>query len=154
MGDQDLRPQVNRWTCGPAALRNAMSAYNYAPTIRGLASSAGTTPEDGTDVPGLRRAAVEHGFWLGELRARTAAEAFDIVLPLARQRVPVLACVDHYQHWVVLMRGNSRHVWVADSARDGDEVLRRRTWRQFLSRVAFGLEDEARCFLYPLTVLD
>ncbi len=69
---------------------------------------------------------------------------------------PVLLCVDSWSHWITaLPRGNgvrltARHVWVADPARDGDEVVKRSTWRQLLRRAQWGLPDEVRFDLFVL----
>ncbi len=138
----------NTYFCGPAALYHAILCYGDRANIRELARLAGTTRE-GTDEVQLSQAARELGFRLGHELCRTPAETYERLRHLLRERVPVIVCVDSLSHWVTVVRSTARHVWVADT--DADEVLSRVTWRAFLRRAAYGLPDEMRFDLYPLT---
>lgn len=152
----DARPQWNRFTCGPAALRCAILCYGDRVNGRRLAALARTTSE-GTDELGLAAAAEVFGLRVREEIIRSP----DICALRVREHLhdgkPILLCVDHWEHWVALVphgrRGSTqRHVWMADPARDGEEVLRRYTWRQMLRRAHWGLADEVRWDLYVVEI--
>lgn len=144
--------QPNAWSCGPAALRNAMLLHHYLADTRELADLSLTKcclkgPRYGRCEHGLERAARAHGFALKHHIARDAGEAYFYLretLP-----TPVLLCVDHAQHWITVTRATKRHVWILDPARD-EELHQRLTQRGLLRRLVYGLPDETSFHLYPL----
>jgi hypothetical protein len=121
-----------------------------------LARLAGTDQQDGTDVDGLKAAAAIFGLKVSQWVSHEQGDAALKLRELLEHGDPVLVCTEQWTHWVcALPRGRgvgltNRHVWVADPARDGDQVVRRHTWRQFMRRAAWGLPDEIRFDLYPL----
>lgn len=142
-----LRPQINRYTCGPAALRNAMLVYGVRADIRRLARIAGTTEQWGTDYHQLARAAERLGCTLALERRRTPALAREALRSLTAIETPVLAAIDREvtpgAHWVTIVHTTSRVVTFCDSARNWRQVEQRATWREFMARW---------CAWYPATL--
>lgn len=150
----DARPQWSSSTCGPAALRCALLCYGDKVDGRKLARLAGTT-SDGTCEHGLIAAAEIFGLKVRQEIIRNEATCALRVKEHLHDGKPILVCVDHWEHWTALVPhgrygSTQRHVWLADPARDGEEVVRRYTWRQFLRRAHWGLADEVRWDLYVL----
>lgn len=154
MIEEHARPQWSKVTCGPAALRCALLCYGDRVDGRKLAELAGTDSE-GTDEHGLARAAEIFGLKATWYVSRDEADAAEFIRTTLEDKKPMLVCFDHWEHWSAIvphgrLGATQRHVWVADPARDGDEVLRRYTWRQLLRRAHYGLPDEIRWDLYVL----
>ncbi len=104
------------------------------------------TPREGRCEHDLQRAAEASGFKLDHVIAREPGELYELLRPI---HGPVLACVDHFSHWITVAKMTARHVWILDSAR-GDKILQRLTWRGFCRRAIWGLPDETVFHLYPL----
>jgi hypothetical protein len=121
-----------------------------------LALLGNTTQDEGTSFDGLNEAALEFGFRLEFKAYRDVTVAYLAMRETLHGGVPILMCVDYdhekaeYTHWIAAIRGTSRHVWVCDPARNEGEVLRKRTWRQLLRRLHWGLPDELRFEVYPV----
>lgn len=124
--------QPNSFSCGPAALHNALLVLGINRPIHTLARLAGTTKRHGTPEAGLSRAA--------NVR-RVACDTPAFAIANIRAYTPVLLCVDSdaegaYAHWIAVVRTTQKYVWVADSSRPGP-ILRRYTWRQLMQRFHF-----------------
>lgn len=129
-----LRLQPNSWSCGPTALYNALVTMGVPCSLFGIIRASGIGRDTADTTPGLRVAASTVGVEFLSSHCRTETYFREEV----RTRAPLLMCVDRdsngpASHWIAVLRCNSLHVWIADSARPGP-VLRRLTWRQFLAR--------------------
>lgn len=126
--------QPNSWTCGPFALKHALLALGLFVSEDELASVAGSTEEKGTDEPGLRRAGRAYGV---QLRLERGTHADKSRRELARWlglRLPVLLCLDQWDHWVTAVAANAEHVVLFDSKYDAP--LRAEPWGPLLERLA------------------
>ncbi|HEU5261934.1 MAG TPA: hypothetical protein VFU41_11000 [Gemmatimonadales bacterium] len=126
--------QPNSWTCGPFALKHALLAFGVFAREDDLARVAGSTEQHGTDEPGLRRAARAHGV---ELRVQRELEprAADRELRAWLDRgMPVLLCLDQWEHWVTAVAMDGEHVILFDSKYDAP--LRAEPWEPVLTRLA------------------
>jgi len=147
--------QPNSWTCGPFALKHGLLALGVFAREDDLARVAASTERHGTDEPGLRRAARAHGV---ELRLRRATEPHAAGEELRRwlaSGVPVLLCLDQWEHWVTAVAVDDDQVVVFDSKYDAP--LRIESWQQLMERLAchrrprWGLRTRTLYDLHPIT---
>ncbi|HXF95694.1 MAG TPA: hypothetical protein VNI61_06285 [Gemmatimonadales bacterium] len=125
--------QPNSWTCGPFALKHALLALGVFAPEDDLARLAGSTEERGTDEPGLRRAARAYGTDLLLVRkARPGPARRELEGWLARG-VPVLLCVDQWEHWLTAVAAYDGQVVVFDSKYDAP--LRTEPWGTLMERL-------------------
>ncbi len=152
-----LYSQPNSWQCGPFALKHGLLGWGVFAHENDLARIAGSSERDGTDETQLRRVAAAHGCELGLVRHRTARGARHTLARLLAARVPVLLCVDQWDHWVTAMGADADRVVLFDSYFD-DTVVRLEAWDRLMTRLAFrqrrwrGLWRRTLYDLQPLTV--
>ena len=137
-----MKRQVKRWSCGAAALRNALRALGQNEAEHKLRGLAGTS-EQGTDEEGLKRAARALGYRVIEHWGSSRTESFDWLHGALRAGKPVVLCVDAWEHWVVAFGNLGDRICIYDSARwdsvrneDGVFVLDRAKlqWRWWNAR--------------------
>ncbi|MDH3496399.1 MAG: hypothetical protein OER21_06530 [Gemmatimonadota bacterium] len=151
-----LYSQPNSWQCGPFALKHGLLGWGVFAHENDLARIAGSSERDGTDETQLRRAAAAHGCELGLVRCRTARGARRTLERLLAAQVPVLLCIDQWDHWVTAMGADAHRVVLFDSYFD-DSVMRLEPWDRLLARLAFrqrrwrGLWRRTLYDLQPLT---
>lgn len=147
--------QPNSWTCGPFALKHGLLALGVFAREDDLARMAASTERHGTDEPGLRRAARAHGV---ELRLRRATEPRAAGEELRRwlgSGVPVLLCLDQWEHWVTAVAVEGDQMVVFDSKYDAP--LRIESWGQLMERLAcrrrprWGLWTRTLYDVHPIT---
>lgn len=126
--------QPNSWTCGPFSLKHGLLALGVFARADALTSAAGSTEQYGTDEPGLRRAARLHGAELGAERWTNPHTAQRATLAWLDRRVPVLLCLDQWEHWVTAVAADAEHVILFDSKYDAP--LRAEPWAPLLERLA------------------
>lgn len=105
-----IYPQPNSWECGPFALKYALMLLGIPGCEREIARIAGTD-ESGTDETELGRAAQHHGCELLLVRRETPEDAWSVLQALLGDQIPVLLCVNGWEHWVTA------------AATDGDECV-------------------------------
>jgi hypothetical protein len=126
--------QPNSWTCGPFSLKHGLLALGVFAREDALTSAAGSTEQYGTDEPGLRRAARLHGAELGAERWTNPHAAQRAAVAWLDRRVPVLLCLDQWEHWVTAVAADAEHVILFDSKYDAP--LRAESWAPLLERLA------------------
>lgn len=126
--------QPNTWTCGPFALRHALLAHGVFTAPEELARVAGSTEEGGTDERQLQRAARAHRVDLLVRREMTRRSARHRLEQWLARGVPVLLCVDDWEHWLTAVSRDDEHVVVLDSKYDAP--LRLEGWDPLLNRIA------------------
>lgn len=126
--------QPNAWTCGPFALKHGLLALGVFAREDELARAAGSTETLGTDETGLRRAARLHGTELRLVRDTRPEGVRAILARWLARRVPVLLCIDQWEHWITAVAADDAHVVVFDSKYD--TPLRREPWEALLERLA------------------
>lgn len=145
-----FRPQPNRWSCGPAALRNALLCYGEQHDVRKLLKWVKATKTYGTTEDGLALGAQRAGFALHNVRCGTPEFARESVRAHLRLGQPVILIFDAWEHWVVAFEATSRHLFIADSAKS--DPVQKLTWRDALGRMAkWHGPDDIEFDIYPLT---
>ena len=92
-------PQPNDWLCGPFALKHALWLLGTRADDREIARIAGTD-STGTDEQELARAAREYGCDLKTVRRRDPESAARDLETYLHRGVPVLLCIEQWDHWV------------------------------------------------------
>jgi hypothetical protein len=142
--------QPNSWQCGPFALKHGLLAHGVFVHEEDITKIAGTTESDGTDDRQLARAAKAFGGVIECRRFRTAFGARRALARLLAAQVPVLLCVDQWDHWVTAVGADAEHVAVLDS--HYDTVVRLEPWEPLMRRVAY--RDPHGSWLHRLPVYD
>ncbi|HEX9631615.1 MAG TPA: hypothetical protein VGA02_04040 [Gemmatimonadales bacterium] len=145
-----LYDQPNSWQCGPFALKHGLLAHGVFVHEADITKVAGTTETDGTDDRQLARAAQAFGGVLQCRRYRTAFGARRALRRLLAAQVPVLLCVDQWDHWVTAVGADAQHVAVLDS--HYDTVVRLEPWGPFVRRIRY--RDPRGGWLRRLPVYD
>lgn len=127
--------QPNSWQCGPFALKHGLLALGLFTHEDELARLAGSTERDGTDELGLGRAARALGCELELLRCRNAESARQTLTRELAQGIPVLLCIDQWDHWVTAVAERDGEFVLFDSY--FDNVLRIEPWERLRRRVVF-----------------
>ncbi|MEZ4363623.1 MAG: hypothetical protein R3B48_25830 [Kofleriaceae bacterium] len=125
-------PQPNDWTCGPFALKHALIALGRFVEAQQIAVTAKTHWWSGTDEIRLARAAREFECDLVLERRADAEAARKQLVKLLREQIPVLLCVDRWEHWITVVRAEARRFVVIDST--DEPVMNILTWAQLRSR--------------------
>ncbi len=94
--------QEEDYSCGPAALRAVLYVYHKQVSESAVRKWAGTTPK-GTDEVGLRRAMAHYGFRAKEFQTSSVREATDWLKKSLRKGVPLILCVDGWDHWIAVV---------------------------------------------------
>lgn len=119
-----IRPQRNKWSCGPMALRHALLGYGINIDDRRLAKLAGTT-RAGTSEVSLAKATrkLRCGLRLNMPPCpRTAKRAKELVKSSLKKKQPVILCIDKWTHWVAILQHTSRGFLMLDSSRPGPVI--------------------------------
>jgi hypothetical protein len=142
--------QPNSWQCGPFALKHGLLAHGVFVHEEDITKVAGTTETDGTDDRQLARAAQAFGGVLECRRFRTAIGARRALARLLAAQVPVLLCVDQWDHWVTAVGADAEHVAVLDS--HYDTVVRLEPWGPLVRRIRY--RDPHGSWVHRLPVYD
>jgi hypothetical protein len=127
--------QPNSWQCGPFALKHALVARGVFVHENEITRVAGSTEALGTDELQLTRAALQFGGLMQTQRHHTAFAARRALSRLLVDHVPVLLCVDQWDHWITAVGADREHVVVFDT--HYATVLRLEPWDALLRRLAF-----------------
>lgn len=131
-----LKPQEKPYSCGAASLANALRWLGMDVSEEDVRREAQTNIWRGTSEDNLRNAARHYGFdvEIGDFRMKLRrASALRWVARHTAQGHLALACVDHYDHWVLVMAVIGDRVVVVDPANDV-EVVTDVTRRYFARR--------------------
>jgi hypothetical protein len=130
-----IHGQPTAWTCGPFALKHALLAHGVFAREDDLGRLAGTSEAVGTDEHGLGRAARAHGATLLVRRETAIDPARRALEGWLSQSIPVLLCLDQWDHWVTAVTADRDHVVLFDSKYDAP--LRAEGWEVVLGRLGF-----------------
>jgi hypothetical protein len=125
-------PQPNDWSCGPFALKHALVALGRLADAEEIATIAHPHWWSGTDEVRLARAARAFDCDLPLVRRLDADLARGALVRYARQRIPVLLCVDEWAHWITVVRHEATRFVVLDSRHE--PVLNVLSWQKLRNR--------------------
>lgn len=128
-------PQPNDWACGPYALKHALLALGRFVEAQEIATTARSHWWSGTDEIRLARAAREYECDLVLERRRDAEDARKQLVAFLRDQIPVLLCVDRWEHWITVVRSEERRFVIIDSS--CEPTMSILTWAQLRSRWRF-----------------
>lgn len=98
-----MRYQRNPYSCGAAAVVNALRCYGRrVPEVR-IQAAGGTTPEEGTGEQGIMTALRAHGCGAANFETRSVTEAMSYLEGSMEEGVPVIICTQQLQHWVTVI---------------------------------------------------
>jgi hypothetical protein len=129
--------QPNDWQCGPFALKHALFTLGAFAHEDELAAIAGSSPAVGTDEVGLGRAASAYRTELRVVRRRTAPAARRVLVRWLRRGLPVLLCVDQWDHWVTAVGYDEKEVVLLDSRPSSPTVLTIEPWTSLRERMVY-----------------
>ena len=135
-----MRYQEVTWSCGAAALVNALRSLGARVPEGKVRRLAGTNGDTGTDEHGLITAARELGFSAVPSTSRDTASAWAFVRANVLDGRPCLLCIDSWGHWVTAVGITGDRVLIVDPSNtqknvweNGVHPLRRsalsRRWR-------------------------
>jgi hypothetical protein len=107
-----MRYQARKFTCGPASICNALSAYG---TYVKEEDACETSP-NGTDSKAIVAGIRKHGRAAEEFKSRDSLVAITWLDTSIRLGAPVILCVDAWTHWVACIGSIGDRYLVADSA--------------------------------------
>lgn len=127
-----LYPQPNDWTCGLFALKHALVTLGRSADEESIGEVARPHWWSGTDEIRLARAARAFDCDLDLVRTCDPARAKRDLVATLRKRIPVVLCVDQWEHWITAVRYESSRFVIIDS--NLDPVLDSVTWNQMRRR--------------------
>lgn len=137
-----LYPQPNQWLCGPFALKFAFLVLGIFEEEDAIARAAGTD-ENGTDEEELGRAAYRYGCELLMIRREEPEAARRELLAHLRRGLPVLLCINEWNHWVTAVEEEHGQFVILDSHDPG--VVRILPWDALRRVLAYhDGDDEGR----------
>jgi hypothetical protein len=107
-----MRYQARKFTCGPAAICNAMTAYGVVITEEEACETTPFGTNERKMVAGIRK----HGKAAEVFRTRDSLAAMEWLDTSIMLGTPAILCVDDWSHWVTLIGKLGANYWVADSA--------------------------------------
>jgi len=135
-----LYKQPNDFTCGPYALQHALTVLGILVDPARLVRLAKTHWWSGTDEVRLARAARAYDCDMPQVRHTDPDEARRALVETLRKGLPVLVCVDGWEHWITVVHVEKGRFVVLDSR--NEPVVAVLTWRELEARWAFEDEDD------------
>lgn len=132
--------QPNDWTCGPFALKHALVAIGQLADEQAIASVANPHWWAGTNEVKLARAARHFACDLPMVRRTDPERAKRALMRYAGQPLPVLLCVDQWDHWITVVRHEHERFVLLDSRYE--PVLQVTDWRRLRDRWQYVDEDD------------
>lgn len=110
-----MKYQTKSYSCGAAAVVNALRCFGKKISEKRVMALAFTTPKDGTDEHGIISALRSLGFE-GEA-FELAQTGIDINLLADASWEPVIICIQNLQHWVTVIGNVDAGLIVIDPTR-------------------------------------
>lgn len=115
-----MKFQNDEWSCGPAAIVNALRCHSVRVSERTVRAYTGTT-EDGTDENDIKDGLVGLGFSPSEFETTKRKDGV-LWLSGSLSQGPVIACVDSWQHWVCIVGKVGNKFIIIDSVNTNKNV--------------------------------
>ena len=135
-----MYPQQNSWMCGPYALKHALALLGVAAHENEIAKAARTRRKHGTDDDQLRRAARKYACQFPLVRRLDPERARRDMATYLRRGIPVLLCLDEWEHWVTIARQERGQFIVLDSM--DNAVLSILPWPRLRKRWVYHEPDD------------
>jgi ABC-type bacteriocin/lantibiotic exporter with double-glycine peptidase domain len=135
-----MRQQSRSYTCGLAAIANALECLHIKKTQQQIAKLCDCNPADGTSEEEMKRALLACGAQVDEFNGESL-QAMSWLHEHLLQRGPAILCVDAHEHWVTVVGVlNFGHTFVVfDSAKGaGVRVYR---WQGLKTRWGLGAKQ-------------
>ena len=120
---QGLHEQERGWSCGPAAVVNALGALGHRVSEDIVRELADTNSVDGTDEAGLLEALEQLGFQAETVWTSDTEGAWNRLVRHLVAGHPALLCVDEWDHWVTVVATDGGTVTVFDPAKEQEDTL-------------------------------
>lgn len=111
-----MRYQKDPYSCGAAAVVNALRCLGKKTPERIVRAYSNTTPEKGTDEHGIIAALRNFGFDGESFETEKTSEAVTTLTLNIRRGQPVIICTQNLQHWVTVVGMIGDRFAVADPA--------------------------------------
>lgn len=98
-----MRYQRNPYSCGAAAVVNALRCHGRRVSEIRVQALAGTTAADGTGEQGIVAALRELGCGAASFETQSVTEAMTWLEGSMEEGVPVIVCTQQLQHWVTVI---------------------------------------------------
>jgi ABC-type bacteriocin/lantibiotic exporter with double-glycine peptidase domain len=121
-------PQRNNWSCGPMALRYCLMKWRVDVDDRKIAKLASSTRGGGTSDRKMGHAAWRLGARYNSHNQRTAKAAKLTIDRLLTRGLPLILCIEKWQHWVACLHHGRGGYLIFDSSRPGP-VIQVRSWK-------------------------
>lgn len=126
-----MRYQSRHFTCGPAAICNALEVYGVYKSEDEVSKLCGTTTV-GTRCTGLVRAINKMGFNVVPLKLRDGNLARTELENSVAMGAPSILCVDNWQHWITLVGEIGLKAVVIDAANENLQLFP--SWSELVTR--------------------
>ncbi len=110
--------QPNEFSCGPYALKHALTVLGVIADPVELTRLAKVSWQSGTDEVRLARAARAHDCTLHLVRSTDADLGRRALVRTLRDGYPVLVCVDDWEHWITVVHHSKGRFVALDSNRE------------------------------------
>ncbi len=131
--------QPNKWECGPFALKHGLLMHGILAPEWAISKAAGTTWH-GTDEKRLAKAARRYGCDLLMIRKMDPDRARRELVGYLRRGIPCLICIDHWDHWVTVVKEEKGHFILLDS--NAPAVLVIASWTRLKQMWVYDEPDE------------
>lgn len=109
-----MRYQRMPYTCGPAAISNALKCFGHHYRESTVVKHCKTSVESGTDENRLMEGIRSLGWQATEMQFKNGKEAYRFLCQIVSHS-PAIICVDKDQHWIAAIGRTGRRVIVVDS---------------------------------------
>ena len=150
-----MRYQTDTYSCGAAAVVNALRALGKRISERRVRALSGTDPDRGTGESGIVTAVRGLGFSATAFESSNSQEAWSWISENVRSGRAVIVAVWNHEHWMTVVGMVGDRTIMFDSARteknkkeNGVHSLSRgdflRKWRHSVKDVYFGISVSKR----------
>ena len=126
-----IEPQPNLWQCGPFALKHALMALGIFADEGAITHLAATRSNYGTDDIQLKRAARHFDCDVPMIRTHDPEVARVELVKFLRRGIPVLLCINDWNHWVTVVKSQNGRFILLDSREKA--VLTIVTWAELMA---------------------
>lgn len=111
-----MRYQKHPWSCGSAAVVNALRCFGKRVSESRISQAAETSEKDGTTEDGITEALRQFGASATHYDSDEATRSWEWLRGRLMDDTPVILCVDSWQHWVTAVGVIGNRVIMVDPA--------------------------------------